>query len=513
MRLQPDSAPGDDPGGPGADPGDPAGQPPDSLRDQIQACMMQRQNLEAIFNSVADGIMALDLSQRISNVNDAAQQILGYPRQKCVGESCTLTLGLDPGSDFCTALTQRRELDGLSIRIQDGGGQARQLVASTRVLQDGTGLEQGMVVILRDVTELEALRGRLQERKEFGRLIGRSQLMQGIYRLIEDLADSDATILLLGETGTGKELVTEAIHATSRRRSGQLVKVNCSALSEGVLESELFGHVKGAFTGAVRDKIGRFEQASGGTLFLDEIGDLSAAVQVKLLRALQEREIERVGSGATVQVDVRVIAATHRDLRAAIRAGQFREDLFYRLNVMPMEMPPLRRRREDIPLLVGHFVERFNQRLDRRIEHLDDAALGRLMEHDWPGNVRELENAIEHAFIRCRGGVLLPECLPALETAPALGVAPAPGGDPERQQHAAVDPSPGTSGQRPTSASAGAAGLAPTPRGPATEREQVLEVLQACRWNRTEAATRLNMHRTTLWRKLREWGLTDVDAK
>ena len=471
--------------------------PPDTLQDEIQACMMQRQNLEAIFNSVADGIMAVDLAQRISNVNDAAQQILGRQRHQCVGESCMATMGLDPASEFCQALLQRRALDGLGVRVVDGHGAARQLIASTRVLQDGTGLEQGMVVILRDVTELEALRGRLKERKEYGGLIGRSQLMQGIYLLIEDLSDSDATILLLGETGTGKERVAEAIHASSRRQQGPLVKVNCSALSEGVLESELFGHVKGAFTGAIQNKRGRFEQASGGTLFLDEIGDLSAAVQVKLLRALQEREIERVGSGATVHVDVRVIAATHRDLRAAMASGQFREDLFYRLNVMPIEVPPLRRRREDIPLLVSHFIERFNKRMDRRIEHVDDAALGRLMEHDWPGNVRELENAIEHAFIRCRGGVLLPECLPAFAASTAASELQGRG-----QRHAGQPQLPG--------AASGPAAAAPTP---ASERRQALEVLRQCRWNRTQAAAVLGMHRTTLWRKLREWGVSDDNTK
>ena len=457
-----------------------------TLENRIQACMMQRQNMEAIFNSVADGIVAVDLSLRISNLNLAAQEILGYVRQEVVGESCLEILGLAEEDELACILQERRQVDGESVRIRDGRGREHRLVISTRVLRDADGTEQGLVAILRDVTELEALRGR-QERKGFGGMIGRNHLMQGIYQLIEDLSDSDATILILGESGTGKERVAEAIHHHSLRADGPFVKVNCSALSEGLLESELFGHVKGAFTGAIRDKVGRFEQAVGGTIFLDEIGDVSPSVQVKLLRVLQQREIERVGSGTTIAVDVRVIAATHRDLRAAMREGRFREDLFYRLNVMPVELPPLRRRREDIPLLVTHFVGCFNERTGRQISHVDDAALGRLMDHDWPGNVRELENAIEHAFIRCRGDVLLPGCLPALEAGMSELQA-------EERGSTAVDST--SAAPRFEEKAAG-------------EREQVIQVLRECRWNRSRAAARLGMHRTTLWRKMREWGIQE----
>ena len=219
--------------------------------------------------------------------------------------------------------------------------------------------------------------------------------MQTIYRLIEDLADSDATVLILGESGTGKERVAEAIHSHSQRGAGPFVKVNCSALSEGLLESELFGHVKGAFTGAIRDQVGRFEQASGGTIFLDEIGDLSPNVQVKLLRVLQERQIERVGSGLTIEVDVRVVAATHRDLRRAMREGRFREDLYYRLHVVPVEVPPLRERREDITHLVEHFLLPVVDRIDG----ITREALDRLVDYPWPGNIRELENTIERMVV------------------------------------------------------------------------------------------------------------------
>ena len=243
----------------------------------------------------------------------------------------------------------------------------RQLLATTRVLRDDDGQAQGVVLVLHDVTEPEAIRDQLGNRRGIHGIIGRHRTMQEIYELVEQLADSDATVLVLGESGTGKELVASAIHHSSHRRAGPFVKVNCAALSESLLESELFGHVKGAFTGALRDKVGRFEPAQAGTIFLDEIGDVSLAVQVKLLRVLQERQIKRVGSSETVDVDCRVISATNQDLTRSLAEERFRSDLFYRLNVMPIEVPPLRQRREDIPLLVDYFVELFRARRGRKI--------------------------------------------------------------------------------------------------------------------------------------------------
>ncbi len=243
----------------------------------------------------------------------------------------------------------------------------RQLLATTRVLRDDDGQAQGVVLVLHDVTELEAIRDQLGNRRGIHGIIGRHRTMQEIYELVEQLADSDATVLVLGESGTGKELVASAIHHSSHRRAGPFVKVNCAALSESLFESDLFGHVKGACTGALRDKVGRFELAQAGTIFLDEIGDVSLAVQVKLLRVLQGRQIKRVGSSETVDVDCRVISATNQDLTRSIAEERFRSDLFYRLNVMPIEVPPLRQRREDIPLLVDYFVELFRARRGRKI--------------------------------------------------------------------------------------------------------------------------------------------------
>ncbi|MBT5054895.1 MAG: sigma 54-interacting transcriptional regulator [Gemmatimonadetes bacterium] len=438
--------------------------------------MVQRQNLEAIFDSVTDGILAADLQLRIINLNRAASELVGIGRLRAVGSSCLDVLQLNAEADTLgRALSEHREVSGLSFTLDIRDDDPRQLLATTRVLRDDDGQSHGIVLVLRDVTELEAMRDQLVSRRGIQGIIGRNRGMQEIYDLVEQLADSDATVLVLGESGTGKELVAAAVHHGSERRDGPFVKVNCAALSESLLESELFGHVKGSFTGAVRDKVGRFELADGGTVFLDEIGDLSPQVQVKLLRVLQEREIERVGGTETIAVDCRIIAATNQDLLQAIAAGGFREDLYYRLNVMPIEVPPLRQRRDDIPLLVDHFVDLFRTRTGRPIRYVDDEALQLLTNYSWPGNVRELENAIEHAFIRCRGEVILARCLPpqlSLPATPAAETLETPTTEPDRDEKAAV-----------------------------------LRALEETRWNRREAALRLDMHRTTLWRKMREFGL------
>ena len=475
--------------------------PPD-LQNQIQSCLVQRQNLEAIFDSVADGIVAVDSQLRVVNVNRAAQDLAGLDRQVAVGRPWAEVLGLAADHPLHRALREAEEVDALAADLVDRRGRPRQVVVTTRVLRDEVGRGQGLVAILRDVTELESMRDLLQGREQYYGLQGRSRAMQEIYQLVDDLADSDATVLILGESGTGKELVAGAIHQSSHRADGPYVKVNCSALSEGLLESELFGHVRGAFTGAVADKVGRFEQAAGGTIFLDEIGDLSAKVQVKLLRVLQEREIERVGSGHTLRVDCRVIAATHRDLHREMAAGRFREDLFYRLNVMPIQIPPLRERTEDIPMIAAHFVERFRAETGRQVLSLDGEALALLMDYPWPGNVRELENAIAHAFIKCRGEVVRAVALP-----PHVRRGAGAGGVPEdmagssKETDQTTRPTPPVDGPNPVSAGVAAGAEADE------ERHRVVEALRASRWNRTAAAARLGMHRTTLWRKMREWGI------
>jgi transcriptional regulator with GAF, ATPase, and Fis domain len=303
--------------------------------------------------------------------------------------------------------------------------------------------------------------------------------MREVFDLVEMIRDSDSTVLIQGESGTGKGLLAQALHRLSPRHQHPFIKVSCAALPETLLESELFGHERGAFTGAIRDRKGRFELADKGTIFLDEIGDLSPTVQVKLLRVLQEQEFERLGGTQTIRVDVRVIAATHRDLPRLMREGKFREDLYYRLNVIPVQLPALRERRSDLPLLVDHLLDRFASLGKGKAATISPRAMAILMDHHWPGNVRELENALEHAVVCSRGSVIEPEALPRALLVPAQPPA-APG--------AAVPPI--------------------LPKPPADERERILRALESCRWNRGRAATYLGMDRTTLWRKMQRLKIT-----
>jgi DNA-binding NtrC family response regulator len=332
------------------------------------------------------------------------------------------------------------------------------------------------IVVLRPAEEDQAVAGAASP---FPGLIGRSPSIERVFRLIENLEQSEATVLLTGESGTGKEVLARAIHAHSPRRSGPFVAVNCGALPGELLESELFGHVRGAFTGAVRERAGRFEVAAGGTLFLDEVADLPLQLQVKLLRVLQERTFERVGESQSRRTDARIIAATNVDLRRAVQEGRFREDLFYRLRVVPIELPPLRGRREDIEPLATYLLARVAARQGRALRFSPDA-LRALLDYRWPGNVRELENALEYAVAVCKGQTILPEDLPVELQEESAGsmTADAPGADP--------------------------GGHLPPSRGDVQVLKQALE---AHRWRRVEAARALGISRATLWRRMREAGL------
>jgi transcriptional regulator with GAF, ATPase, and Fis domain len=342
----------------------------------------------------------------------------------------------------------------------------------------------GLVMVLRDVTELRALEGRLRRRTSFHAIDGASDAIEELFSLVEQVAPTDSTVLILGESGTGKELVADALHRASSRSAGPLVKVNCSALSESLLESELFGHVRGAFTGAVAERAGRFELADGGTLFLDEIGDLSEHIQVKLLRVLQEREIERVGDTAVRKIDVRVVAATHKNLRDEVAAGRFREDLYFRLNVIPILVPPLRERLGDIPVLADRFREEMAARMGKSVDRIGADALRVLMDHRWPGNVRELQNAIEHAVVRSRGREIETGDLPREIRIPG------PDADLDREPQAVHSRA-----------------LASSTDG--EERRRLVAALVASGWNRTRTAARLGINRVTLWRRMRRLGIEE----
>ncbi|MCC6653172.1 MAG: sigma-54-dependent Fis family transcriptional regulator [Candidatus Eisenbacteria bacterium] len=404
----------------------------------------------------------------------AHEQIIGLPVERVLGSEL---FGVQGSMRQALIAGERREGWGASLTIE---GRAPQLLSVTaasveRVRSSLCDPRVIYMVVVRSIasappTEEPPVRF-------FAGMTGRSPAMLRMFNFISSLAESEATVLITGESGTGKELVARALHLDSPRRSGPFVAVNCGALPGELLESELFGHVRGAFTGAVRDRRGRFDMARGGTLFLDEVGDLTLALQVKLLRVLQERTFERVGESVSTHTDARIIAATNRDLQRDIRDGRFREDLYYRLRVVPITLPPLRDRREDIEPLALHLLARVAGRQGRSLL-LSPDALRAMLEYSWPGNVRELENALEYAVAVCRGQTIHDSDLPvevrdsrlAPEEALASGGAP-PLGDDEQ------------------------------------DRERLLRALEGHRWNRVEAARALGISRTTLWRRMRELGL------
>ncbi len=368
-----------------------------------------------ILDSVADGVFTVDRDWRITSFNRAAVRITGVPREEAIGKPCWEVFRASICETDCAlrkTLDTGREVVSQHVFIIDTRGRRVPISVSTAVLRDTAGTVLGGVETFRDLSEVEQLRRRLDANYTLGDLVGRSASMRRLFELVPVVAASDSTVLVEGASGTGKELVARAIHGGSRRRRRPFVAVNCGALPDTLLESELFGYKAGAFTDARRDKPGRFALAEGGTLFLDEVGDVSPAMQAKLLRVLQERAYEPLGAVRPVASDVRVIAATNRNLERLMREGTFRQDLFYRLDVIRLRVPELRERRDDIPLLVDHFLAKFNALRHRAIEGLSTAAMACLMAHDFPGNVRELENAIEHACVLCPGSVIELEHLP-----------------------------------------------------------------------------------------------------
>ena len=431
---------------------------------------------EAILDSLDEGVLTLADDGTVIGINRAACEMLEVDKAEALHRGCTCMLGEETCSQSSLvrqAIAERRPINSLEVHVATHSGKAKVLNLRTNVLRGEAG---GGIVIFRDVTELDRLRRDLEQRFRLHNIIGKSKRMQDVFELIEQVADVDASVLVEGETGTGKELVARAIHQLGPRATGPFVAVNCSALPESLLESELFGHVKGAFTGAMRDKIGRFQAAEGGTIFLDEIGDISQTIQVKLLRVLQERTIERVGDEKPIAVNIRVISATNRPLVELVSQGAFRQDLLYRLRVIPIQMPALRERRDDIPLLAHHFIERFREATGRPITDLDAAAQAILLDYHWPGNVRELENVVEYAFVKARSGLIMPNHLPPELTG-------------ERANAPAVSTNNGST------------------RGE-IDRERIEETLTAAGWNVSKTARRLGMSRTTLYKRMREFGLT-----
>lgn len=426
-----------------------------------------------VLDSVPDGVFTVDIDWRITSFNLAAEQITGISRKEALGQRCCEVFRASICESSCAlrqTLVTQRPVANRVVYIVNAAGERIPISISTAPLRDARGQVIGGVESFRDLRVVEELRRQAEQQESFSDIIGRSAVMRQLFDILPAVAASNSTVLLEGASGTGKELFARALHRLSRRHARRFVALNCGALPDTLLESELFGYKAGAFTDARKDKPGRFALAEGGTIFLDEIGDVSPAMQMRLLRVLQERVYEPLGSVEPVKSDVRVVAATNKSLALLVREAKFREDLFYRVNVVRMELPLLRDRREDIPLLAEHFVARFNRLQGRDVAGLSDATLARLMEHDFPGNIRELENIIEHAFILCANGLIEPMHLPPpLRPGLAMPVA----------------------------------GLPPGLTLAAMERTLLRDALRRHGGNRAAAARDLGINVSTLFRKLR----------
>ena len=438
---------------------------------------------EAILESISDGVFTVDMEWRVMSFNRAAEKITGVPRREALGRPCAEVFKSSLCGPECAlhkTLKTARPIIGKSAYIVNADGERIPISISTAVLKDADGKVTGGAEVFRDLSEIDALRRELEGRVRVGELVSRSPVMQKLFEVLPAIAASPSTVLIQGETGTGKELVARTLHALSPRKDAPFVAVNCGALPDTLLESELFGYKKGAFTGAVKDKSGRFALAKGGTLFLDEIGDVSQALQVRLLRVLQERVYEPLGATRSEKADVRVVVATNRDLQQLCRDGAFREDLYYRINVVRVELPPLRKRKEDIPLLAEQFIARFNRLQNKTVGGLAPEALSLLMAHDWPGNVRELENVIERAFILCGAENIGLQHLPENLTRAKM-----------------------------TRTQAAASGHIKDTRAIA-EAQAIRLALERSNGNRQAAARALGIHKTTLFRKIKALGLEGI---
>ncbi len=430
-----------------------------------------------ILDSIGEGVFTVDKHLKITFFNRAAESITGFSREEVVGKFCKHVCNSESCMEKCPiahVLENSGSIYGYESQMLHSNGLPIAVKLNSSVLYNGDDEPVGGVISFADLSDYGPMVN-LDQESQFHGIVAHSKMMHEIFELIDDISDSDASVLVQGESGTGKELVANAIVETSQRKDQPYIKVNCSIFPPQLLASELFGHVKGAFTGAVKDRLGRFELADRGTIFLDEVAEMSLEMQLQLLRVLQEGSFERVGESATHRVNVRVIAATNRDIRQALDNGEFREDLYYRLNVIPIEIPPLRNRPDDIPYLVKHFMEKYTLRYHKKITEIDDDAMDQLMRYSWPGNVRELENCIEYSFARTAAeepihtAKLPPKIRQAVPNS-ALKVADVSG----------------------------------------KKEIELLQLLQKHKWNKTLVAQELGIGRTTLWRRMKNMGLDQI---
>lgn len=445
------------------------------------------ERFEAVLSSISDGVFTIDQTGRITCFNRAAEQITGFCRDEAIGRVCHEIFRADICKDACAlryTLETGNPVVDLVVHITTAPGEKVPVSISTALFRNQDGEVEGGVETFRDLSQLEALRKQAKQRYSFSDIISRSPAMDRVLEILPTIAGSESTVLVTGESGTGKELVARAIHDLSERSDGPFVAINAAGIPDTLLEAELFGYERGAFTGAVKSKPGRFHRAAKGTLFLDEIGDLPLALQAKLLRVVQERTYEPLGGIKTQKTDVRIVAATNRDLTAMVAEGSFRQDLYYRFNVFEVRLPPLRERMGDIPLLVEHFIHSFAEVRDRAISGVTPEALTMLMTHAYPGNVRELQNAIEHAFVLCSGRLIQPEHLP-------LWLSPGTLDQPDRgaqEAHGTLDD---------------------------LERHYILAALRQNHNHRLATARQLGIHKSTLFRKIRKLDITlpDTDGR
>ena len=437
--------------------------------------------MDVILDSIADGVFTIDNDKNITSFNKAAEKITGISKEQAIGQKCFDLLRANICQTACAlekTLKTGKEIIDLPINVLNSEGKNIPVSISTAVLKDKKGNIIGGVETFRDLSSLEELRKEISKKYTFEDIISKDHEIQKIFDVLPDIAESDSTVLIQGASGSGKELFARAIHNLSHRKDKPYIIVNCGALPDTLLESELFGYVKGAFTDAKKDKPGRFALAEEGTLFLDEVAELSTALQVKLLRVLQQKEYEPLGATQPQKANVRIIAATNQVLSQLLARGTFREDLYYRLNVIKIELPPLSQRREDIPLLVDHFINQFNLKKGKKITGVSDKTMSLLMQYEFPGNVRELENLIEHAFVLCHSSQIELEHLPREFVNKC------------REEE-----------KRPSKS---------TDRFKNAEANVIIDVLKRHGGNRSKTAEELGIDKSTLWRKIKKYNIKEI---